>query len=173
MLAFSYRSAIFAFVVVGILSYTVLQLLALLRTPRTPHNYPGSDMAPAESAPRPFTEAELAEYDGTDGASIYIAVKDPWSEQTTVFDMRSSVSFYGPGGPYHVFAGKNATHGLAKSSVDSAQVTGDLELLTEHEKDTHMQWYAKFSSKYPKVGYLVAEPSYKVESNPTESKKDV
>lgn len=72
-----------------------------------------------------------------------------------MFDVSKGSDFYGPGSPYHVFAGRNATHGLAKSSVDPSKVHGDLSKLTASERDTHMQWFAKYTSKYPQVGFLV------------------
>lgn len=45
---------------------------------------------------------------GEDGAPIYIGLLG------TVFDVSKGASFYGKGGAYHVFAGRDATVGLAK-----------------------------------------------------------
>ncbi|CAN8063742.1 unnamed protein product [Agarophyton chilense] len=111
------------------------------------------------AAERPITESELRKTNGEDGQKIYLALKDPFSTKITVFDVTSAKDFYGPGCPYHVFAGKNATHGLATTSTDPEKVTGDLSNLTEAQKDTHMQWHAKYSVKYPIVGYLVPNES--------------
>lgn len=105
----------------------------------------------------PVTESELRQATGGEGRALYVAVKDPFSDDVTVFDVSTGSDFYGPGGPYHVFAGKNATYGLATSSTDPDKTTGDLSLLTGAEQDTHMQWYAKYSSKYPIVGKLVPD----------------
>lgn len=102
-----------------------------------------------------ITEDELRAANGEEGRPLYIAMNDPYSDNITVFDVHAGADFYGPGGPYHVFAGKNASHGLAKSSTDPAQTTGDLSNLTASEKDTHVQWYEKYSVKYPVVGKLV------------------
>lgn len=133
----------------------------------------------ASAVERPVTETELSKAKGENDQPIYVGVKDPFSDKVTIFDVTSSKQFYGPGGPYHVFAGKNATHGLATSTTDADKVTGDLSDLTESQKDTHMQWHAKYSSKYPVVGYLVAdgatttEETESIVTDNTESKKDV
>ena len=106
---------------------------------------------------RPVTQSELSKANGVDGAPLFIALKDPFSSKIVVFDMKSGDNFYGPEGPYHLFAGRHATHGLAISSTDPSQVEGDLSNLTESQKDNHLQWHAKYTSKYPIVGYLVPD----------------
>ena len=64
------------------------------------------------------------------------------------------LDFYGPGGPYHVFAGTDASVGLAKMSLTD---TGDgATELTEKEKKTLQDWKNSFlnKKKYPIVGRL-------------------
>lgn len=130
----------------------------------------------AQPMTTPITESELATATGEEGRPLYIAVNDPYSEDITVFDVSKGSDFYGPGGPYHVFTGKNATHGLATSSTDPEQATGDLSDLTASEKDTHLQWYEKYSMKYPIVGRLVPDnvgtSKAEVSATTEESKKD-
>lgn len=104
---------------------------------------------------RPVKASELAAATGGPGKSLYLALEDPSSDVITVFDVSAGASFYGPGGAYHVFAGKNATHGLATTSVDPSQVVGDTSKLTEKQKQTQKQWWDKYMSKYSVVGYLV------------------
>lgn len=146
------------FVVVGALSFAALRVLRA-RAPATSSQTNGTAPESDEKKPalRPVTRAELSAATGETGCELYIAVKDPYSDLVTVFDVSPGVGFYGPGGSYHVFAGKDATHGLAKSSIDPAMATGDISKLTAVEKDTHMQWYAKYISKYRQVGWLVDE----------------
>ena len=51
-----------------------------------------------------LTDAELAAYDGTDPSKpIYVALNG------TIYDVTVGRSFYGPGGSYGFFAGKDAT----------------------------------------------------------------
>ncbi|KAI9721804.1 MAG: hypothetical protein M1812_002139 [Candelaria pacifica] len=51
-----------------------------------------------------LTDAELTRYNGTDSSlPIYLAING------TIFDVSASPTFYGPGGSYHFFAGRDAT----------------------------------------------------------------
>lgn len=60
--------------------------------------------------------------------------------------------FYGPGGPYALFAGKDASRALAKMSFDEKDLTGDLTGLGHFELEALQDWEYKFMSKYVKVG---------------------
>mmetsp|Transcript_6263 Transcript_6263/g.18904 ORF Transcript_6263/g.18904 Transcript_6263/m.18904 type:complete len:120 (+) Transcript_6263:152-511(+) len=106
-----------------------------------------------------MTEEDLKAYDGKTKSEIRIAVKDPYGGEITVFNMTPGKDFYGPGGPYEVFAGRHASHGLAKSSTSPSDVTGDLDKLSQSELDTLQQWHTKFATKYPIVGKLVDKKS--------------
>jgi membrane-associated progesterone receptor component len=110
-------------------------------------------------APRAFTGEELAQYNGTKGQPIYVAVQPRPGARAEVFDVSDARSFYGPGGPYFVFAGKNASRGLAKMSTEPGEVCGAIDDLTEHEKETLYQWFEKFLQKYEVVGHLREDPS--------------
>lgn len=167
-----------AFVIVGALSFIIIQVYTAMTVADVagiPSNANGATTPAVSSAElRPVRASELSVANGEDGCPIYIAVADPFSSQVTVFDMALGRDFYGPGGPYHVFAGRNATYGLAKSSVDPKDVEGDITTLTATERDTHAQWYAKYDSKYAKVGYLVGDGEADMggSTSPGESKKD-
>ena len=63
--------------------------------------------------------------------------------------------FYGPGGPYALFAGKDASRALAKMSFEEQDLTGNIEGLGANELDALQDWEWKFVSKYVKVGQLV------------------
>ena len=100
---------------------------------------------------RIFTETELAKHT-TEATGIYIVASGK------VFDVTSAKEFYGPGGGYHFFAGRDASRGLAKSSLNVATLSekpvGDLSGLTAEELDVLQQWVKKFKDKYPQVGVL-------------------
>lgn len=60
--------------------------------------------------------------------------------------------FYGPGGPYALFAGKDASRALAKMSFEQKDLNGDLTGLGVFELEALQDWEYKFMSKYVKVG---------------------
>ena len=62
--------------------------------------------------------------------------------------------FYGPGGPYALFAGKDASRALAKMSFEPQDLNGDLTGLGPFETDALQDWEYKFMSKYVKVGTI-------------------
>ena len=51
---------------------------------------------------------------------VYLAVRGK------VFDVTLGKNFYGPGGPYENFAGRDASRGLACGSFDENMLTNDL-----------------------------------------------
>lgn len=65
--------------------------------------------------------------------------------------------FYGPGGPYALFAGRDASRALALMSFDRNDLTGDLEGLGTSELEVLQDWEEKFKEKYVDVGRLVSE----------------
>lgn len=62
--------------------------------------------------------------------------------------------FYGPGGPYALFAGKDASRALAKMSFEEKDLTGDISGLGPFELEALNDWEFKFMSKYAKVGTI-------------------
>ena len=62
--------------------------------------------------------------------------------------------FYGPGGPYALFAGKDASRALAKMSFEEKDLTGDVSGLGPFELEALQDWEYKFMSKYVKVGTI-------------------
>ncbi|KAK1276862.1 putative steroid-binding protein 3 [Acorus gramineus] len=97
-----------------------------------------------------MTADQLRAYDGSDpGKPIYLAVKG------TVYDVTSGKSFYGPGGDYCMFSGREAGRALAKMSKEESDVNGDLEGLSEKELGVLADWEKKFQAKYPVVARLV------------------
>lgn len=93
------------------------------------------------------TEEELKAYDGADPKKpLLMAIKGQ------IYDVSQSRMFYGPGGPYALFAGKDASRALAKMSFEDKDLNGDLSGLGVFEIDALQDWEYKFMSKYVKVG---------------------
>ncbi|KAJ7958469.1 membrane steroid-binding protein 2-like [Quillaja saponaria] len=98
-----------------------------------------------------FTPQQLIQFNGTDPSKpIYLAVKG------RVFDVTTGQSFYGPGGPYALFAGKDASRALAKMSKNDEDITPSLDGLSEKEIGVLTDWEKKFEAKYPVVGRVVS-----------------
>lgn len=95
------------------------------------------------------TEEELKAYDGSDPKKpLLMAIKGQ------IYDVTQSRMFYGPGGPYALFAGKDASRALAKMSFEEKDLTGDIEGLGPFELDALQDWEYKFMGKYVKVGQM-------------------
>ena len=77
--------------------------------------------APPAIVFRTFTPRILLKYDGTKEQPVYLAVKGK------VYDVSPGRNFYGPGGPYENFSGRDATRGLACQSFDETMLTKDLD----------------------------------------------
>ncbi|CAL5439905.1 unnamed protein product [Camellia sinensis] len=98
-----------------------------------------------------FTSQQLNQYDGSvPSKPIYMAVRG------RIFDVTAGKSFYGPGGPYGMFAGKDASRALAKMSKNEEDVCASLDGLSEKEIGVLNDWEKKFEAKYPIVGRVVS-----------------
>ncbi|XP_057527348.1 membrane steroid-binding protein 2 [Amaranthus tricolor] len=94
-----------------------------------------------------ISEDELKQYDGSDSKKpLLMAIKGQ------IYDVSQSRMFYGPGGPYALFAGKDASRALAKMSFEEKDLTGDVSGLGAFELEALQDWEYKFMSKYVKVG---------------------
>ncbi|PKA51060.1 Membrane steroid-binding protein 2 [Apostasia shenzhenica] len=113
-----------------------------------------AEMEPVEPLPPPVqlgevTEEELRAYDGSDPKKpLLMAIKGQ------IYDVTQSRMFYGPGGPYALFAGKDASRALAKMSFEQKDLTGDISGLGPFELEALQDWEYKFMSKYVKVGTI-------------------
>lgn len=109
---------------------------------------------------RTFTPPELKPYNGEKNMPVYLAVRGK------VFDVTPGKNFYGPGGPYENFAGRDASRGLACGSFDEDMLTKDLkgpldslQGLGDDEMQALQDWEDRFTEKYLVVGRLVAVES--------------
>ncbi|KAK6814473.1 hypothetical protein RU639_009555 [Aspergillus parasiticus] len=153
-------------VAMTILQVSVLFLVFTLVYTRTRRSGPvASQTLPSPpSLLRMFTPTDLLDFNGTNGKGIYIAVRG------RVFDVSMSKNFYGPGGPYENFAGRDATRGLALQSFDKEVLTKDLKGplddvkdLTRDELGNLESWEERFLSKYPVVGQLVSNADFELQ----------
>lgn len=99
-----------------------------------------------------MTKANNKTPEGYATAPIYMAAKGK------VYDMSfGGVVFYGKGGGYAKFAGRDASRALAKMSLEEADLDNpDISDLTEKERKVLDDWVRKFEDarKYPVVGKL-------------------
>ncbi|KFD55524.1 cytochrome b5-like Heme/Steroid binding domain protein [Trichuris suis] len=94
---------------------------------------------------------ELRRYDGSNGR-ICLAVNGK------IYDVTSKRELYGSGGPYGLFAGRDASRCLAKFSTDISLLKDehdDLSDLTSSEMNVLMEWALQFDQLYPCVGRLL------------------
>ena len=140
------------------INLALLSLLVILVYYRLrPSPIPALPRAPPAAVFKTFTPPTLKPYNGVDDQPVYLAVRGK------VFDVTPGKNFYGPGGPYENFAGRDASRGLACGSFDEDMLTknlhGPLDDLKDLDKDqleALKDWQDRFSEKYLVVGKLVS-----------------
>ncbi|XP_042465256.1 probable steroid-binding protein 3 isoform X1 [Zingiber officinale] len=114
-----------------------------------------------------ITLEDLKAYDGSDpNKPLLVAIKGQ------VYDVSIGRLFYGPGGPYAFFAGRETSRALALMSFDPRDLNSDLSDLSEAELEVLHDWEEKFKEKYVKVGNVVAGNSKDEDESSKEIKKD-
>ncbi|EGE85707.1 progesterone binding protein [Blastomyces gilchristii SLH14081] len=94
----------------------------------------------------PISVEELSKSDGTDpNRPTLVAIKG------VVFNVSGNPA-YGPGGNYHVFAGKDASRALASSSLKPEDCRPEWHDLPDKEKGVLEEWFTFFSKRYNIVG---------------------
>merc|ERR1711928_312042 len=97
-----------------------------------------------------MTLDQLKEYNGTGPEGrVLVAVNGK------IFDVTKGKRFYGPGGPYAAFAGRDASRGLALFSVDASEEYDDLSDLNAMQKESVKEWETQFTEKYEYIGRLL------------------
>jgi len=97
---------------------------------------------------RAYTIEEIRGSDGSSNTPILIAIKGK------VYDVSKGRQSYGPQGPYHVFAGHDASVALGKGSLDASDLDKDYTTLNPSEMSSLNEWIAMYEAKYERVGWL-------------------
>jgi membrane-associated progesterone receptor component len=102
---------------------------------------------------REITLDKLSTYNGSNNDAVWIGINGLVYDVTSRREMYSS----GSGGSYGIFAGTDATRGLAKSSLkaDDLLPLGSLDGLTDKELKTLSEWEAYYRKRYKIIGKLV------------------
>ncbi|KAI3512263.1 hypothetical protein L1887_19578 [Cichorium endivia] len=109
-----------------------------------------------------MSEEELKAYDGTDPRKpVLMAIKGK------IYDVSSSRMFYGAGGTYGEWSGKDASRAIAKLSFEEEDLNCDLTGMGDDELDALDDWEIMFKSKYVKVG-SIKNPERKSRGDMTE-----
>nr|XP_056711268.1 membrane-associated progesterone receptor component 2 [Euleptes europaea] len=116
-----------------------------------------------------FTLEQLREYDGARTPRILLAVNGK------VFDVTKGGKFYGPEGPYGIFAGRDASRGLATFRLDKDALRDeydDLSDLNAVQMESVREWEMQFKEKYDYVGRLLKPGEEPSEYTDEEDTKD-
>ena len=98
-----------------------------------------------------YTSKELSEYgDGRDGRPLLLSVFG------RVYDVSAGEKFYGDGGAYHMFAGKDVTKALCTGCKEGECLVRDTTGLTERQISEGKRWLSFFQmhDKYAYKGNL-------------------
>ncbi|OJJ45356.1 hypothetical protein ASPZODRAFT_26709 [Penicilliopsis zonata CBS 506.65] len=97
----------------------------------------------------PISFEELTQSDGSHpNRPILVAIKG------VVFDVSSNPAF-APGGCYHVFAGKDASHAMACSSRNPKDCTAECHDIGDAEQTILDEWFECYRRKYNIVGTVM------------------
>jgi len=98
-----------------------------------------------------ITLDELAKYNGLDPfRPILFAVR------SHVYDVTEGRDFYGHGGGYHIFAGREISRALGIMSISEKECNDNLADFTPRQHEILADWERKFNEKYTIVGRIVA-----------------
>jgi len=98
---------------------------------------------------RIFTKEELSYYDGSPGSKgLYLGFMGH------VFDVKKGREFYGPGGGYDFFSGKDASRAFVTGEFDEKGLTDEIEGLNYKEYLELKKWLNFYHKDYKYIGKL-------------------
>ncbi|XP_042652990.1 membrane-associated progesterone receptor component 2 [Tyto alba] len=159
---------------VGLLALALLAAYRLYLRWGT-RNGPGGAARQSQAAALPrmkrrdFSLEQLREFDGARNPRILLAVNGK------VFDVTKGSKFYGPEGPYGIFAGRDASRGLATFCLDKDALRDeydDLSDLNAVQMESVREWEMQFKEKYDYVGRLLKPGEEPSEYTDEEDTKD-
>lgn len=106
---------------------------------------------PEPLAKQDMTLEQLKQYDGKgpDGR-VCMAILGK------VYDCTKGRKFYGPGGPYSTFAGRDATRALATFDVNAVtDQYEDYSDLSDSQRSSVEEWQLQLSERYEFIGQIV------------------
>jgi len=120
---------------------------------------PPPPLAPGK---KKFSLNELKAHAGQqeiDEGSGAVSMKTPilMSVVGRVYDVTSGVEFFGPGGAYEMFAGRDGTYNLGVMSMKKKTLDKFDHTYDQEEKETLADWLAYFDHKYGRpIGELTS-----------------
>jgi len=96
-----------------------------------------------------FTKEELAKYDGSPGSpGLYLALMGQ------VFDVSKGKDYYGPGGGYSFFSGRDASRAFVTGDFEEKGLIDNVEGLTKDDYMGLEEWSSFYNKDYTKVGLV-------------------
>lgn len=138
---------------VVLLSISAFLLYKIVAGRQTPRPRPEPEVELPRMKKKDLNLDELRQYNGTgEDGRICIAVNG------RIYDVTRGKQFYGPGGPYSNFAGRDASRALALFTVSESALKSendDLSDLTSAEMSRMREWQIQLEEKYDFVGRLL------------------
>lgn len=138
---------------VVLLSISAFLLYKIIAGRQTPRPRPEPEVELPRMKKKDLTLDELRKCNGTgEDGRICIAVNG------RIYDVTRGKQFYGPGGPYSNFAGRDASRALALFTVSESALKSendDLSDLTSAEMSRMREWQIQLEEKYDFVGRLL------------------
>lgn len=113
-----------------------------------------------------FTTNELKQFSGEGTDKIYLSILGK------VFDVTKGKKYYGLGGTYHGFAGRDASKAFITGDFTEQGLTDDISNLTLNELGDLKEWALKYEKDYVFKGKLIGR-FYDENGKPTKYLKDI